>query len=741
MADEISTVEGSNGLKAYLSPLGAWAFAIGTSIGWGSFVITSNTYLAKSGPLGTALGMLVGFGLMLIIARNYHYMVNRHPECGGAYSFAKHVFGGDQGFLVAWFLGITYLAMFWANATSLPLFARYFIGDLFKFGYLYQLFGYDVYLGEALLTIAAILVVGFLCSRSRRGVSRLMAAMALVFTAAILGCFCAAMLNHDQALFSFDPAFAPDSSAIMQVVGIACISPWAFIGFENISHSSEEFSFSHKFTFKIMVIALVSTTALYVCVALLSISAYPERYTSWFAYMGDLGNLEGLEALPPFYAAHHYLGSAGVFVLIVALFCLVATSLVGNLVALSRLVYALAKDDILPAQFNHLNGNAIPHKAIGLIVGVSVLVPLLGRTTVGWIVDVTTIGAMIIYAFVSASTFKAAREDGQRRDANMGLAGLVLMLLVGVIFLVPSLFDRGSMAPESYFLFTVWAILGFVVFRKILIRDTARRYGRSTVVWAGLLSLVLFMSLSWMGQASRTSIDETLDEIRSYYSGQANPRYQTLDDQTYIKLAADELHDSHSATDITVFGLLAFSLVMMMSNYSIIASRERERERELLTARLAASTDSLTGVKNKHAYAEREKLLNAQIDDGIDLDYSIVVCDVNGLKVVNDTQGHKAGDEYIRSASILICEIFKHSPVFRIGGDEFVAILEGQDYLNRERLVMDLDRRSVENAANGRVVIAVGASDYQHNGERVSEVFQRADDLMYARKKELKSGA
>ena len=91
MANEISIGESSNGLKAYLSPLGAWAFAIGTSIGWGSFVITSNTYLAKAGPLGTALGMLVGFGLMLIIARNYHYMVNRYPECGGAYSFAKHV--------------------------------------------------------------------------------------------------------------------------------------------------------------------------------------------------------------------------------------------------------------------------------------------------------------------------------------------------------------------------------------------------------------------------------------------------------------------------------------------------------------------------------------------------------------------------------------------------------------------------------------------------------------------------
>ena len=266
-------VNRENDLGTYLSPLGAWALAIGTSIGWGSFVVTSNSYLLQAGPVGSALGMLVGLALMLVIARNYHYMMNRRPDAGGIYAFAKDVFGFDHGVLMAWFLGLTYLAMLWANATSLPLFSRYFIGDVFEFGYMYQLFGYDVYIGEALLSIVALVLVGLLCMNSKRITSKAVIVMALVFTVGIFACFVACMVNHDGALFSFDPSFVPDASAITQVVGIACISPWAFIGFENISHSSQEFAFDRSKVFRIMVLALVVTTLLYVCVTLLSVTS------------------------------------------------------------------------------------------------------------------------------------------------------------------------------------------------------------------------------------------------------------------------------------------------------------------------------------------------------------------------------------------------------------------------------------------------------------------------------------
>ena len=123
-------------MKPFLSPLTVLAFAIGTSVGWGSFVVTSNTYLKQAGPWGSVLGLMIGAAVMLLVCWNYHYLANRYPEGTGVYFFTKKVFGYDRAFLISWFVFLLYASIFWANATAVPLFARYIFGDVFRFGYL-----------------------------------------------------------------------------------------------------------------------------------------------------------------------------------------------------------------------------------------------------------------------------------------------------------------------------------------------------------------------------------------------------------------------------------------------------------------------------------------------------------------------------------------------------------------------------------------------------------------------------
>ena len=466
-------------MRQDISPAAAWAYAIGTSIGWGSLVVTSNTYLAQSGILGSILGLLLGAAAMLVISRNYAYMMQCYPEAGGAYTFAKEQFGYDHGFLTAWFLAMTYLAILWANATSLPLFARYFLGDIFRFGRLYTLFGYEVYLGEALLPMAAIVITAVFLMYRKRAAARLMVVLAAVFVLGIVAVFAAAILRLDSSLA---PAYVPESSVVSQIVKIAVISPWAFIGFENISHMSEEFNFKHNRFLRILVVTVISTTALYIFITLLSVTAYPPEYSSWLEYIRDIGNLEGLEALPAFYAARHYMGSFGVSVLMLALLALIVTSLIGNTTALSRLFYALGKDKVLPVMFSEVNRHGAPGKSILLVACLSLPIPFLGRTAIGWIVDVTTIGATIIYALVSASARKLAKARGDRTERWTGVIGFALMAFYLLYLLLPNLVSEGSMATESYFLFIVWTVLGFIYFRSILQRDHAQRFGKSLIV-------------------------------------------------------------------------------------------------------------------------------------------------------------------------------------------------------------------------------------------------------------------
>ena len=118
----------------------------------------------------------------------------------------------------------------------------------------------------------------------------------------------------------------------------------------------------------------------------------------------------------------------------------------------------------------------------------------------------------------------------------------------------------------------------------------------------------------------------------------------------------------------------------------------------------------------------------------------MVVCDINDLKLINDTIGHKAGDDYIRNASKLLCDTFVHSPVFRIGGDEFVAILKGSDFANREELFTDFNNMIDENNMNGGVVISGGMAVFDPEiDESYNDAFKRADELMYVRKNCLKA--
>ena len=151
-----------------------------------------------------------------------------------------------------------------------------------------------------------------------------------------------------------------------------------------------------------------------------------------------------------------------------------------------------------------------------------------------------------------------------------------------------------------------------------------------------------------------------------------------------------------------------------------------------------ANFDSLTGVKNKHAYIDVEAKLNRFIEEKEDVEFATIVFDINGLKEINDTLGHQAGDEYIKSGCSIICNFFKHSPIYRIGGDEFVVIAQGRDYQNVDHIMAEFEKTNLDNQKNDKVVIACGAARY--NGERnVAGVFDKADKRMYENKRQLKN--
>lgn len=167
--------------------------------------------------------------------------------------------------------------------------------------------------------------------------------------------------------------------------------------------------------------------------------------------------------------------------------------------------------------------------------------------------------------------------------------------------------------------------------------------------------------------------------------------------------------------------------------------REAKQEEQLGTYRKMAYTDPLTGVKSKRAFKDNSETYDRRIRGEGYLEFAVGVFDLNDLKKINDIHGHEAGDESIIAACRLVCKTFAHSPVYRIGGDEFVAVIEGSDYDNRHNLMREFHSQVDENAKNGKVVVAGGLSDYDPvKDATIADVFKRADESMYARKNELK---
>ena len=179
-------------------------------------------------------------------------------------------------------------------------------------------------------------------------------------------------------------------------------------------------------------------------------------------------------------------------------------------------------------------------------------------------------------------------------------------------------------------------------------------------------------------------------------------------------------------------------LIVGLNDIDAQVRQEEEFVKRLKQAQSEANVDALTGVKNKHAFLETEVRMDRMIAEHRQAPFAVIMLDINDLKKINDTAGHQAGDQYIRDACQVICDIFKHSPVFRVGGDEFVVISQGRDYTHIENRLAELNEHNTEALRAGGMAIACGMSRFE-NDECVAAVFERADHNMYENKNALKS--
>lgn len=238
----------------------------------GSFINPGKKFLPNSGVAGTAIAMVLGALVMIVIAFSYAYMVPKYPQAGGEFTFTKACFGKTPAYICGWFLVAAYLTNVPMNSTAIALIVDGLDGtlDVLKWGFHYQIAGYDVWAGEMFLAMGILILFGILNILGVEKAGFIQTILVVLLGGSVLVLTIAALVSTKASfgnmypLWGFDKAKAladvangtyesVTSYAHQGTTGIAsailatfAIAPWAFVGFDTIPQAAEEFKFSYK---------------------------------------------------------------------------------------------------------------------------------------------------------------------------------------------------------------------------------------------------------------------------------------------------------------------------------------------------------------------------------------------------------------------------------------------------------------------------------------------------------------
>ena len=132
----------------------------------------------------------------------------------------------------------------------------------------------------------------------------------------------------------------------------------------------------------------------------------PSEYSSWRDYISNIGNkIASIES------SKNVLGITGLAIIASSIIGAIATGIIGNLIASTRLIEKMAKDSMLPSYLKKVDENNVPTNAILTVLAISIIIALLGLSAIDWIVDVANLSASIAYCYTSYIAFKIAKEE------------------------------------------------------------------------------------------------------------------------------------------------------------------------------------------------------------------------------------------------------------------------------------------------------------------------------------------
>lgn len=442
-------------LRKNLSEKFVWAIAYGSCIGWGAFILPGD-WIGQSGPIAAAIGIVIGALLMILIAVSYGALVERFPVSGGAFAFSFLGFGRYVSFFSSWFLTFGYICVVALNATAFSLLIKFLLPDILETGKLYTIAGWDVYITGILIASLLLIVFMFIAIKGASVSGSLQYYFCVAMAITILLLFFGSFFGGNFFLDNLQPLTNEKEGWFTSIIMIVAVAPWAYVGFDNIPQTAEEFDFAPNKTFKLIVYSLLAAAFTYVLMIL---------YTGWLGTTSTSlnGNLWLTGAV-----TQEAFGYIGLAVLAIAIIMGIFTGLNGFLMSSSRLLFSMGRSGIMPSVFSKLHKKyKTPYIAIIFLVTITLIAPWLGRTALTWIVDMSSTGVSIAYFITCLS---AAKLFSYNKSSNtygpiyktFAILGSIVSFIFLLLLLVPG--SPASLSAPSYIALGGWLVIGLIFF-------------------------------------------------------------------------------------------------------------------------------------------------------------------------------------------------------------------------------------------------------------------------------------
>lgn len=436
--------------------------AFGAMIGW-AWVVSSGDWIDRGGVVGAMLGFVLGGVMIFFIGLTYAELTPAMPDCGGEHVFSYRAMGPTGSFVCTWAIILGYVSVVCFEACAMPTIITYLFPGFLQ-GYLYTVAGFDIYASWLAVAIIMALFITYINIRGAKTAAIVQTVLTCVIGGAGILLIAGSVISGNPSNLEGQAFVGGNTASVFgNILRVAMMTPFYFIGFDVIPQAAEEINVPLKKIAKMLLLSILLAVAFYVLII------FAVGYVLNPAAIAQSENSgSGLVTADAMARAFHTDVMAKV--LIVGGLCGVVTSWNSFMIGGSRAMYSMAESYMIPPVFGKLHKTyKTPWVAIGLIGLLSCLAPLLGRKMLVWIVDAGNLACCVAYCMVAISfvILRKKMPDMPRpykvkHYKFVGFMAIVMSGFMVVMYCIPG--SAAALVPTEWAFVGSWALLGVVFY-------------------------------------------------------------------------------------------------------------------------------------------------------------------------------------------------------------------------------------------------------------------------------------